>query len=287
MNKIKIIALLLGLALLGINVVGLFISMRNPAIYQETKVRDKDDITLTEAELLQAGERRPGESTEAYILRLNDAVYKGIAHYWEDEGIAKYNLRVPVYENYLLFLASYIRPKDYRKYEFYDHNKNIERGVGICSLHALVMAGMLKDHGVDSRMVLLNQHVVAMAQVDKEHDRWWVVDPDLAVVVKHDMREIEANTALVKPFYLEKGYAPEYVDFVAELYGKEGNGVFKGANDYLPWKLGYVEYLSYILIWALPVMLVAPFAFSYVRNSLRRRKSLPAHGTLQPDYAKG
>ncbi|HEY6187228.1 MAG TPA: hypothetical protein VIW80_06110 [Pyrinomonadaceae bacterium] len=287
MNKLKIIALLLGLILLGINVAGLFISMRNPAIYHEAKVRDKDDITLTEAELLQAGERRQGESTEAYILRLNDAVNKGIAHYWEDEGIAKYNLRVPVYENYLLYLASYIRPRDYRKYEFYNHYKNIERGVGICSLHALVMAGMLKDHGVDSRIVLLTDHVVAMAEVDKEHNRWWVVDPDLAVVVKHDMREIEANTDLVKPFYLEKGYAPDYVDFVAGLYGSEGNRVFRDVNEYLPWKLGVVEYLSYIMIWVLPVMLMAPFALSYLSNRYRRRKPVPAHGTLQPDFAKG
>jgi hypothetical protein len=287
MNKIKIVALILGLILLGINVSGLFISMRNPAIYREAKVRDKDDITLTEEQLLQAGERRQGESTESYIIRLNDAVNKGIAHYWEDEGIEKYNLRVPVYENYLLFLASYVRPKDYRKYEFYNQYKNIERGVGICSLHALVMAGMLKDHGVDSRMVLLNQHVVAMAQVDKEHDRWWVVDPDLGVVVKHDMNEIEANTALIKPFYLEKGYSPEYVGFVAELFGKEGNGVFRDTYEYLPWKLGVVEYLSYILIWAIPLTLMSPLVISYLSNRYRRRMSAPAHAALQPDFAKG
>lgn len=270
MKKIKLTSFILGLILLSLNVAGLFISLRNPAIYQEKKVRDKDDITLTEEQLLEAGERRPGEATEAYVMRLNEAVYRGIAHYWEDEGIEKYNLRVPVHENYLLFLASYIRPRDYRKYEFYDHKKNIERGTGICSLHALVMAGMLKEHGVDSRVVLLTEHVVAMAQVNKEPDRWWVVDPDLGVVVRHNMSEIEANTDLIKPYYLEKGYAPEYVDFVARIYGREGNAVFKGVYDYLPRKLGYIEHLSYILIWVIPVLLMLPFAFSL--RALQRPK---------------
>ncbi|HEX8143732.1 MAG TPA: hypothetical protein VF553_14120 [Pyrinomonadaceae bacterium] len=286
MNKIKIFALVLGFVLLGLNVAGLFISLRNPAIYQERGVRDQDDITLTEEQLLEAGERRPEESTAAYIIRLNAAVNKGIAHYWEDEGIEKYNLRVPVYENYLLFIASYIDPQDYRKYEFFNHYKNIERGVGICSLHALVMAGMLKDHGVDSRVVLLNQHVVAMAQVNKERDKWWVVDPDLDVVVKHDMREIEADTDLIKPYYLEKGYEAGYVDFVAQLYGREGNAITRGVYDYLPWKLGCVEYLSYILKWAIPIILLALPALSYFRNKYLETKTSHAQQTLQPDFAR-
>jgi hypothetical protein len=287
MNKLKIFALVFGLLLLGINIAGLFISMRNPAIYSEKAVRDKDDITLTEEQLLRAGERRPEETTEAYIVRLNEAVNKGIAHYWEDEGIEKYNLRVPVYENYLLFLARYVRPRDYRKYEFYDYRKNLERGVGICSLHGLVMAGMLKDHGIDSRIVLLNQHVLAMAQVDKARDRWWVVDPDLGVVVKHDMSEIEARPELIRPFYLERGYDPQYVDVLVQIFGKEGNGIFKDVYDYLPWKLGYVEYFSYLLIWIIPAALMAPFAFSAYRNRYRRRRHVPAYSSTEADFARG
>lgn len=287
MKKLKIFALLLGLLLTGINVAGLFISMRNPEIYRERGVRDKDDITLTEEELLRVGERRPEESTEGYIIRLNEAVNKGIAHYWEDAGIEKYNLRVPVYENYLLFLASYIRPRDYRKYEFYNQRKNIERGVGICSLHGLVMAGMLKDHGIDSRIVLLNQHVLAMAQVDQAHDRWWVVDPDLGVVVKHDMNEIEAQPELIRPFYLEKGYDPQYVDFLVQIFGKDGNAIFRDAYDYLPWKLGYVEYFSYFLIWIIPVTLMSPFALSAYRNRYQRRRHVPAYASTEADFARG
>lgn len=265
----KIIFLVSGLLLLGINLAGLFVPLRNPLIYAERKVRDKGDINLTAGELLREASRRRDEPAEAYVVRLNEAVNRGIAYYWEDEGIEKYNLRVPVQENYLLFLASYVLPAYYRKYEFADQYKNLERGIGICSLHATVIDALLKDHGVNSKVVLLNQHVVAMAQVGHAPDRWWIVDPDLGVVVKHDIGEIESNPDLIKPYYLERGYSQGYVDWLARVYGKEGNVVFDGAKEYSPWRLRYLEYVSYLLKWTLPLMLIAPFALSYWRDKYR------------------
>ena len=63
-----------------------------------------------------------------------------IAHYWRDEGINKYYLRIPFWENYLLYIASYIDPEEYLKYEFYDYRRAIERGVGLCSQQAIIVS---------------------------------------------------------------------------------------------------------------------------------------------------
>jgi hypothetical protein len=281
-HRIKSILFTFGLLLLGINVVGLFVSLRNPAIYQEKKVRDERDITLTAEELLQAAERKPGEPRPVYVTRLNDAVNKGIAYYWEDEGIEKYELRVPIYENYLLYLAGYVSPR-YRKYEFSDQYKNIERGVGLCSLHATVIAALLKDHGVDSKVVLLDQHVVAMAQVDETRDRWWIVDSTLGVVVKHDIAEIERDPDLIKPYYLERGYSREYVEWLARVYGREGNVVFNEARDYMPWRLRFIEYISYIFKWVIPMTLIVPFVLACYRNR-NRPASISPRASDQPDF---
>jgi hypothetical protein len=267
----KITFFVAGLLLLGINLAGFFVSLRNPAIYLERKVRDRNDITLTPEELLRAAERSHNESLEAYVVRLNEAVNKGIAYYWEDEGVEKYNLRVPVHENYLLYLASYVLPAYYRKYEFSDQYKNLERGIGICSLHVTVLDALLKDHGVNSKVVLLNQHVVALAQVSDAPGRWWVVDPDLGVVVKHDIAEIEADPNLIKPYYLERGYSKEYVDWLARVYAKEDNVVFDGAREYMPWRLRYIEAVSYLLKWLIPLILIAPFALSYCGDKFRSK----------------
>ena len=104
----------LGFCLFIINISGLFISLRNESIYQE-KTGFTDDINLTEKELYHRINKTVIDKKE-YITNLNEAVNQGIAHYWRDEGINKYSLRIPFYENYLLFIASYLNPEEYLKY---------------------------------------------------------------------------------------------------------------------------------------------------------------------------
>jgi hypothetical protein len=61
----------IGVLLLGLNVVGIFVSLRNPDLYREELVFFKDDITLTEEQLWSSAVRRPDESTGEYVIRLN------------------------------------------------------------------------------------------------------------------------------------------------------------------------------------------------------------------------
>jgi hypothetical protein len=83
-----------------------FISLRNESIYKE-----RAGINLTEKELYQ-WINKPDTKRKEYITDLNRAVHKGIAHYWRDAGINKYNLWIPFWENYLLFIASYLDPEE-------------------------------------------------------------------------------------------------------------------------------------------------------------------------------
>ena len=59
-------------------------------------------------------------------------------HKQQDEGI-------PIYENYLLFIASYRYPDEYLKYEFVDYRKAIERGIGLCSQQAIIVSEILNS----------------------------------------------------------------------------------------------------------------------------------------------
>ncbi len=133
LNLTEKILFCLGFCLFIINIIGLFISLRNESIYQE-----KSGIHLTEKELYHSINKTVMDKKE-YITNLNEAVNQGIAHYWRDAGINKYNLRIPFYENYLLFIASYLDPEEYLKYEFYDYRRAIERGVGSCSQQAIIV----------------------------------------------------------------------------------------------------------------------------------------------------
>ena len=123
----RFLAIVAGILLL-INLYGLFRSLRDPDLKKE-KTPYRNDLTLTYAEARRAWVRRPGEEEKAYALRANRLVNRAVAHYWKDEGICKYHLRVPLWENYLLWVAALVKPAEYRKYEFRDYRKAIERGV--------------------------------------------------------------------------------------------------------------------------------------------------------------
>ena len=155
-----------------------------------------------------------------YITNLNEAVHQGIAHYWRDEGINKYNLRIPFYENYLLFIASYLAPEEYLKYEFYDYRRAIERGVGLCSQQAIIVSEILLEKRIPSFIIGLSGHVVLRAQVDADRDEWWVLDPDYGVVIPHDIDIIEKNPKIIRSFYAQAGYKPKTIDSLGKIYEK-------------------------------------------------------------------
>ena len=200
LNFTEKILFFLGVGLFITNIAGLFISLRNELIYQE-----KAGINLTEKELYQRINKKVSDKKE-YISNLNKAVKKGIAHYWRDEGIDKYNLRIPFYENYLLFIASYLDPEEYLKYEFYDYRKAIERGIGLCSQHAIIVSEILLEKNIPSFIIGLSGHVVLRAQADADRDQWWVLDPDYGVVIPYDIDIIENNPKIIRSFYTQAGY---------------------------------------------------------------------------------
>ncbi len=110
MKRIIQIGFFAGLLLLGINISGLFKTMRNPEIYSEEKtIRNRlNDITIGYPEILGLLKRKNNESNIDFAVRINKVVNDGFIHYWKEEGTEKYHLRVPLWENWILFAASYI-----------------------------------------------------------------------------------------------------------------------------------------------------------------------------------
>jgi hypothetical protein len=256
----------LAILLLGMNITGLFMSMRNPEIYTEENIikNRKNDITIGYPEIKKLLIKKTGESNEAFAIRINKVVNDGFIHYWKEAGITKYHERVPIWENYLLFLASYIDPKDYRLYEFSNYKKNLERGVGLCSAHSIVVKGVLNDYGIDASLWDIAGHVVVRANVGDK--KWIILDPDFGVVVPYDTAAIQANPELVRPAYQNMAalYYPEAkepytTDHVVEIYGREGNHVYTVDN--------WFEYFSYWAIWLIPLVLMFPYCIQLIRRN--------------------
>ena len=256
----------LGILLLCINMIGLFKSMRNPEIYQEEqKLHNRlKDITIEYPQINEMLVRKEGESNKDFAVRINKVVNDGFSHYWKEEGVTKYNLRVPVWENYLLWAASYVSPEEYRRYEFSDYRKNLERGVGLCSSHSIVVKGVLNENNIDASLWDIAGHVVVRAAVDNEQA--YILDPDFGIVVPYDTAAIEANPELVRPYYKDMAhlYYPDAVepyttDHVVEIYGKEGNHTYTVDN--------WFEHFSYYAIWILPLVLMLPHVLGLVKRS--------------------
>jgi hypothetical protein len=249
-----------------INIAGIFISLRNESIYQE-----KAGINLTETELYQRINKTVN-NRKKYITNLNEAVHKGIAHYWRDAGINKYNLRIPFWENYLLFIASYLDPEEYLKYEFYDYSRAIERGVGLCSQQAIIVSEILLEKGIPSFIIGLSGHVVLRAQVDADRDEWWVLDPDYGVVIPRDIDIIEKNPKIIRSFYAQAGYKPKTIASLGKIYEKTEGYVVRsepGAKGYRI-KRYRAEHILYFLKWLIPCIFVFTSILLFIK---KRRKT--------------
>ncbi len=246
--------LVIGILLLVINVWGLFKSMRNPEIQTEQNTSRIADVSIPYELTKEAIKRKSGESDKDFAIRINDVVSKSMSHYWKKEGWKKYNLRVPVWENYILWVESLFNKN--KAYEFKNYEKNLERGVGLCSTHSIVVKGILLDNGIDAQLWDLSRHVVVRAKV--ADNEWYILDPDYGLYIPHDIPEIEANPELVRATYENMAdlYKPDAkdpytTDFVVEIYGLKEHRIY----DY---DAGY-EKFSYAAIWFIPLLLILPY----------------------------
>ena len=271
MKTLKIILLALGLILLGINISGLFKTMRNPEVYTEEKtLRNRlNDVTIKHPEILEQLKRKEGESNIEFGVRINKVVNDGFAHYWKREGIDKYYLRVPIWENYLLYFASYVDPKKYERYEFSDYKKNLERGVGLCSAHSIIVKGVLMENGMKAELMGLGgRHVVVRAELDDATT--YILDPDYGIVVPYDTVAIQANPELAREPYSKMAdlYYPDAVDpyttdFIVEIFGSYKN-IYTVDN--------WFEHFSYWAIWIIPLLFMLPFGIGFLNENIRNAK---------------
>jgi hypothetical protein len=261
----------LGVFLLGLNIYGEFVSLRNPKINAGVshfnKFRKPQESPEQVFKQIDKGQI---ESSEAYAYRLTDLVYSATVHKWDEVvDYAEYNHQVPPHENYLLWAMSYLNPTTYRYYEYCDPYKAIERGVMICSQATEVMVQLWRKTGLEARDMVLDGHVVAEAQVDREKDIWWVLDADFGVVLEHDMNFLQGHTNSIVEKYVSAGYDLKTAKMVAEFYGPEGNYV--QSNIGICW----VEENLYKWKWYLPIGFLI-LSFSYFGSVKLYKRHLTA-----------
>ncbi len=271
MKFFKKLLFFFGALLLGINIVGLFKTMRDPAIHSEQNTKRVSDITIKYPNIKDQLVRKDHETDKGFAERVTYVVANGMLHYWKGGGMtpktggmSKYNLRVPVWENYLLWAPSVIKGKEYPGYEFSNYKKDLERGIGLCSTASIVLKGVLNENGIDASLWDIAGHVVVRVKVDD--NEWWILDADYGVVVPYDTAAIQADPEIVRPSYADlaskyKPNAPDpyTTDNVVKIYGKEGNHIYTMDSPY--------ESFSYWAIWVIPFVLMLPYALTFLKRN--------------------
>ena len=265
LRKLSLLLAAIGIFLIILNLVGVFKSLRHADIYQ-LRNDSKFGIELTEKQFHKELKQiwRSKESDSLTAVQVSNLVNRSMVHYYnpkenELQNIKKYNLRIPIYENYILFIRALNKSRNDdtglmgRRHEFLNWRKAIERGLGLCSQHAIIVSGILNEAGIQTKMIGLSGHVVATANVGD--DKWIILDPDYGVNIPFSIQEIEGNTELIEPFYLAEGYKTKTIDELKRIFGKEGNRIVENAKVYKG-KAGEVESRSYWIIWVIPIILI-------------------------------
>ncbi len=276
-NKIFLSLLVLATGLTGLNIAGLFTSLRNDEIYS---VKDKhwdaecpSGISLTEDQFHSGLDKIFTDKTlndSAKVTQTCDLVERGLVHYWLDDKRKEYNLTIPVYENYILWGMQFIYPLMFEKYQLLDWRKTIQRGVAICSQSAIAVSEILNEKGVESQIVKLNGHVVARAKIS--NNRHFIIDPDFGVTLPYDIDEIQNNVELIRPYYQAKICDESDMHRLIDVYNPDGNKIVRNAAVYME---GYGTFgeIAYQLTWIIPLLLLLPFVIINTKRLLTKLKT--------------
>ena len=255
----------LGATLLAINAAGLFVPLRyaeidNPSPHTLDRSYGPGDATMTWDAARAQLTPGPAESRAAYAHRLTSVVAEAVMHYWHERGRRAFRLQVPIWENYVLWLAGQLRP-EYRLYTFADPYKAIERGVGMCDQVSSALVTLLRREGLDARVVQLNGHTVVTAEVAA--GVWHMLDADFNVVIPKSMAQIHAQPDMIRPYYqaafnrLDPNISRFSIDLIASYFAPPSYIGEAETNSALGEHRIRFEALAYWLKWRLPLMLLA------------------------------
>jgi hypothetical protein len=254
------------------NIAGLIFPLRNPDIYlvEPASVQIPGPLTTYEQSLADL-KRMSNESDREYAIRANQIIHSGMIHYWWETGLDSFRIRIPVWENWLLYLRSYSCDSRYTKYQFADPRKALERGVGMCGQKSTALVGFLREEGIDAHIIGLEGH--GLVTVELERDSSALLDPDYGVYIPMGIDEIRSKPDLI-PIYYDSGVRrlvpdpnrrQQSIALIRDIFLKQTAWIDPtGFSLYLGLDVIKFEQLSYKLKWIVPILLMVPGILLFV-----------------------
>lgn len=262
-------SLMLGAALLTLNLYGEWTTMRIAEDVPKSTLRFPNDLTLSYDEAIAQLEKRDDETDAEFAIRLTGVIQKSLAHLdrWTTHQPDLYNQRVPIEENiWLHLLGRFSTQPEIVRYHFGNYKRTMERGIGLCGDHSLVLSGVLWDNDIPNLIrAYPDGHVLIETQPTEGPPL--ILDPDFGVhyekVSTDNEAQIMKRTALE---YGKAGYGAFDIETINEIYSGESQ-TFKNPMDFMK-KRYILEHILYVVKWLAPAFLIGLGILL-----LRRRKS--------------
>lgn len=271
----RIVLFVIGGSLLAINIFGLFVPLRSDLILEETLYRGKtsDTVKLSDKEAIETLQSIPARPEEDFLRTATETINKAVLHYWDDELADEFGLRVPMRENWILWVGSHVLPQYFSKYEFCHYwEKGVERGVGWCSQSSAILARYLETRGVRAEIYVMYRHVIVTTEINRKS---YIADPDYGVVLPFDMSQVEANPEIVRSYYEAAGYSAADIETVIRAFDpsveQEENPAFSRHTDYCSKRHQTFELSVYTTKWAVPIMIVLSFVYLRLKQRARQQ----------------
>ena len=258
----------LGGLILCVNVSGFLIPLRAESINGYSDFAGGETRTFDESIGSLDGLAARAQSKREIVTAATRIFHEGIAHVSpgdvEMHGVDYYRMRVPVSENWVLYILSHLKPDTYRDYEFCSYRRALRRGTGRCGQQALALVSFLSSQGIETGFVALGGHAIATAKVDDSS--WFLLDPDYGGVIPYSIELAERAPSGVLQHYWSDAATINRID---HAYAPD-NRVSYGGPEARFGRACPIESAAYVIKWAFPAVLLIPLLLSFRTGSRNR-----------------
>ncbi len=271
-----VFSLILGLALMGINLYGETQPIRKPGlgVTDHDQLRFVPDNVWSYQESMEAIDGLATiDERNQLAEKANMVVNQSLVHVdWKRVDPQEYRQLVPIWENYFLWaIGQFSGLPQFERYHYADYRRNIRRGIGICGDASTILSSVMDRYDIPNRIVSFRGHVI-VEYYDKDGDHY-LLDPDFGISLGTSLEGLMRDPDSFKQTYLNAGYSEAEIDYLFEAYAK-GHTIFEDTYHFMTQRYIF-ENVSYVIKWVLPGFLiifpVVCLAF-FTRNIRRKGK---------------
>ena len=177
------------------------------------------------------------------VEELVDKINQNIIHYKKPPPNS-----CPFYENYILFLFSFLPFTHFKDYEFYNIKRIANAGQGFCSQQSILLLLCLRKKNIRAKIVGFKGHVIVFAKINNKN---FLLDPDYGVCTKCKIEDLKSNLKAVIDSYLKKKIEKKKIFLLKKIY----SGTYEIIPNRIISRNVIVEELCYVLKWIIPFII--------------------------------